>query len=74
MIFFVSSYGQTLQTSTFIGETSFAIVIAILGLVLFSHLIGNMQVLVDSFLSPLNARLVVLTFSVVKLSGCRFFL
>lgn len=39
-----SSYGQNLSTSTFIGETSFAILIAILGLVLFAHLIGNMQV------------------------------
>lgn len=29
----------------FIGETSFAILIAILGLVLFAHLIGNMQVI-----------------------------
>lgn len=40
----LSSYGQNLMTSTFIGETSFAILIAILGLVLFAHLIGNMQV------------------------------
>lgn len=45
VIFFLSSYGQNLSTSTFIGETSFAILIAILGLVLFAHLIGNMQVL-----------------------------
>lgn len=43
-IYYLSSYGQNLSTSTFIGETSFAILIAILGLVLFSHLIGNMQV------------------------------
>lgn len=40
-----SSYGQSLNTTTFIGETIFAILIAILGLVLFAHLIGNMQVL-----------------------------
>lgn len=40
----LSSYGQNLTTSTFIGETSFAILIAIVGLVLFAHLIGNMQV------------------------------
>ncbi|XP_074590904.1 cyclic nucleotide-gated ion channel 17-like isoform X1 [Curcuma longa] len=39
----LSSYGQTLTTSTFVGETLFAILIAILGLVLFAHLIGNMQ-------------------------------
>ncbi|KAI9072915.1 hypothetical protein K1719_045130 [Acacia pycnantha] len=39
----LSSYGQNLATSTFMGETSFSILIAILGLVLFAHLIGNMQ-------------------------------
>ncbi|KAK9135487.1 hypothetical protein Syun_014817 [Stephania yunnanensis] len=39
----ISSYGQSLSTSTFIGETIFAILIAIFGLVLFAHLIGNMQ-------------------------------
>lgn len=39
-----SSYGQSLSTTTFLGETSFAILIAIVGLVLFAHLIGNMQV------------------------------
>lgn len=44
----LSSYGQTLTTSTFIGETSFAILIAILGLVLFAHLIGNMQTYLQS--------------------------
>lgn len=44
----LSSYGQSLTTSTFIGETSFAILIAILGLVLFSHLIGNMQTYLQS--------------------------
>jgi hypothetical protein len=40
-----SSYGQTLITSTFSGETLFSILISISGLGLFSHLIGNMQVL-----------------------------
>ncbi|KAK7281579.1 hypothetical protein RIF29_09696 [Crotalaria pallida] len=44
----LSSYGQNLETSTFIGETSFAILISILGLVLFSHLIGNMQTYLQS--------------------------
>jgi hypothetical protein len=44
-----SSYGQTLVTSTFSGETLFSILISISGLVLFSHLIGNMQVLFASF-------------------------
>ncbi|KAG2692177.1 hypothetical protein I3843_08G039800 [Carya illinoinensis] len=45
----LSSYGQNLSTSPFIGETSFAILIAILGLVLFAHLIGNMQTYLQSF-------------------------
>lgn len=49
----LSSYGQTLSTSTFIGETAFAILIAILGLVLFAHLIGNMQ----TYLQSLTVRL-----------------
>lgn len=44
----LSSYGQNLETSTLIGETSFAILIAILGLVLFAHLIGNMQTYLQS--------------------------
>ncbi|XP_050215579.1 probable cyclic nucleotide-gated ion channel 14 isoform X1 [Mercurialis annua] len=44
----LSSYGQSLETSTFIGETAFAILIAILGLVLFAHLIGNMQTYMQS--------------------------
>ncbi|XWS73182.1 hypothetical protein CRYUN_Cryun02cG0104200 [Craigia yunnanensis] len=39
----LSSYGQNLSTSRFIGETLFAILIAILGLVLFAHLIGNIE-------------------------------
>ncbi|XP_074590227.1 cyclic nucleotide-gated ion channel 17-like [Curcuma longa] len=49
----LSSYGQTLETSTFIGETLFAILIAILGLVLFAHLIGNMQ----TYLQSITVRL-----------------
>lgn len=49
----LSSYGQTLSTTTFIGETSFAILIAIMGLVLFAHLIGNMQ----TYLQSLTVRL-----------------
>ncbi|XP_004501229.1 probable cyclic nucleotide-gated ion channel 14 isoform X3 [Cicer arietinum] len=44
----LSSYGQNLNTSTFVGETAFAILIAILGLVLFAHLIGNMQTYLQS--------------------------
>ncbi|XP_071741695.1 probable cyclic nucleotide-gated ion channel 14 isoform X1 [Rutidosis leptorrhynchoides] len=49
----LSSYGQNLETSTFIGETSFAILIAIMGLVLFAHLIGNMQ----TYLQSITVRL-----------------
>ncbi|KAJ6827769.1 cyclic nucleotide-gated ion channel 17-like [Iris pallida] len=49
----LSSYGQTLEVSTFIGETSFAILIAILGLILFAHLIGNMQ----TYLQSITVRL-----------------
>ncbi|KAM3685058.1 hypothetical protein ACB098_11G091600 [Castanea mollissima] len=39
----LSSAGQNLQTSTFIGEIVFAVGISTFGLVLFSLLIGNMQ-------------------------------
>ncbi|KAK6237104.1 Cyclic nucleotide-binding domain - like 10 [Theobroma cacao] len=49
----LSSYGQTLNTSTFVWETLFAILIAILGLVLFAHLIGNMQ----TYLQSITVRL-----------------
>ncbi|CAJ1973820.1 unnamed protein product [Sphenostylis stenocarpa] len=49
----LSSYGQGLTTSTFVGETAFAILIAILGLVLFAHLIGNMQ----TYLQSITVRL-----------------
>uniref|UniRef100_A0A2P2L4A8 Putative cyclic nucleotide-gated ion channel 17 n=1 Tax=Rhizophora mucronata TaxID=61149 RepID=A0A2P2L4A8_RHIMU len=49
----LSSYGQNLSTSMFMGETSFAILISILGLVLFAHLIGNMQ----TYLQSLTVRL-----------------
>uniref|UniRef100_A0A1D1YZ49 Putative cyclic nucleotide-gated ion channel 14 n=1 Tax=Anthurium amnicola TaxID=1678845 RepID=A0A1D1YZ49_9ARAE len=49
----LSSYGQNLSTSTFIGETSFAILIAIVGLVLFAQLIGNMQ----TYLQSMTVRL-----------------
>ncbi|XP_022141977.1 probable cyclic nucleotide-gated ion channel 14 [Momordica charantia] len=49
----LSSYGQGLDTTTFIGETLFAILIAIMGLVLFAHLIGNMQ----TYLQSITVRL-----------------
>ncbi|KAF8396560.1 hypothetical protein HHK36_018184 [Tetracentron sinense] len=44
----LSSLGQNLSTSTFVGEINFAIIIAILGLVLFGLLIGNMQTYLQS--------------------------
>ncbi|KAA8550379.1 hypothetical protein F0562_002063 [Nyssa sinensis] len=44
----LSSLGQSLLTSTNVGEISFAIIIATLGLVLFALLIGNMQTYLQS--------------------------
>ncbi|KAA8518745.1 hypothetical protein F0562_016481 [Nyssa sinensis] len=44
----LSSMGQNLVTSTYISEINFAIIIAILGLVLFALLIGNMQTYLQS--------------------------
>ncbi|CBI15055.3 unnamed protein product, partial [Vitis vinifera] len=49
----LSSYGQSVVTSTFTSETLFCIVICIGGLVLFSHLIGNMQ----TYLQNMGIRL-----------------
>ncbi|XP_074280402.1 putative cyclic nucleotide-gated ion channel 14 [Silene latifolia] len=50
----LSSYGQNLNTSTFVWETLFASVICIIGLVLFSLLIGNMQTYLQSITSRLE--------------------
>ncbi|KAK9279320.1 hypothetical protein L1049_012999 [Liquidambar formosana] len=44
----LSSLGQNLSTSTYVGEIMFAIVDATLGLVLFALLIGNMQTYLQS--------------------------
>ncbi|XP_008782071.2 cyclic nucleotide-gated ion channel 17-like [Phoenix dactylifera] len=44
----LSSYGQTLMASAFIVETTFSILIGLLGLVLFALLIGNMQTYLQS--------------------------
>ncbi|CAL0319981.1 unnamed protein product [Lupinus luteus] len=49
----LSSYGQNLQTSTYSGETLFSSFICISGLILFAHLIGNMQ----NYLQSSTARL-----------------
>ncbi|KAJ3680221.1 hypothetical protein LUZ60_016499 [Juncus effusus] len=49
----LSCLGQNLETSIYVGEIIFAIVIAILGLVLFGLLIGNMQ----SYLQSTTVRL-----------------
>ncbi|GJZ47904.1 CNGC15b-like protein [Tanacetum coccineum] len=44
----LSSLGQNLSTTTYIGEITFAIVVAVVGLVLFALLIGNMQTYLQS--------------------------
>ncbi|XP_028775185.1 protein CNGC15a [Neltuma alba] len=44
----LSSLGQNLLTSTHVAEINFAVIIAILGLVLFAQLIGNMQMYLQS--------------------------
>ncbi|OAY62606.1 putative cyclic nucleotide-gated ion channel 6 [Ananas comosus] len=44
----LSTLGQGLQTSTYPGEVIFSIAIAILGLILFALLIGNMQTYLQS--------------------------
>ena len=44
-----STLGQGLQTSIYPGEVIFSIALAILGLILFALLIGNMQVIEDLF-------------------------
>ncbi|XP_008787797.1 probable cyclic nucleotide-gated ion channel 6 [Phoenix dactylifera] len=49
----LSTLGQGLQTSTFPGEVIFSIALAILGLILFALLIGNMQ----TYLQSLTLRL-----------------
>ncbi|KAK9090479.1 hypothetical protein Sjap_023656 [Stephania japonica] len=49
----LSSYGQNITTSIYTTETAFCILICIVGLVLFSHLIGNMQ----TYLQSMSVRL-----------------
>ncbi|XP_014497306.1 cyclic nucleotide-gated ion channel 18 [Vigna radiata var. radiata] len=49
----LSSYGQNLDTTTYLPETLFCIVLCIAGLVLFSLLIGNME----TYLSSMTVRL-----------------
>ncbi|KAL5987554.1 Cyclic nucleotide-gated ion channel 18 [Asimina triloba] len=49
----LSSYGSNLETSTYMGETSFCILICIIGLVIFAHLMGNME----SYLQSITVRL-----------------
>ncbi|RWR87882.1 putative cyclic nucleotide-gated ion channel 5 isoform X1 [Cinnamomum micranthum f. kanehirae] len=49
----LSTLGQGLQTSTYAGEVIFSISLAILGLILFALLIGNMQ----TYLQSLTIRL-----------------
>ncbi|KAL0412212.1 UNVERIFIED_CONTAM: Cyclic nucleotide-gated ion channel 1 [Sesamum latifolium] len=52
----LSSLGQNLKTSTFVGEILFAVSISIVGLVLFSLLIGNMQKWMSHRMLPENLR------------------
>ncbi|GLT33783.1 hypothetical protein SLA2020_083440 [Shorea laevis] len=49
----LSSLGQNLATSTYVGEIIFAIIVATLGLVLFALLIGDMQ----TYLQSITVRL-----------------
>ncbi|XVE97461.1 hypothetical protein REPUB_Repub03eG0021700 [Reevesia pubescens] len=49
----LSTLGQGLQTSTYLGETIFSIALASFGLILFALLIGNMQ----TYLQSLTIRL-----------------
>ncbi|KAL8231571.1 hypothetical protein R6Q57_001349 [Mikania cordata] len=49
----LSSYGQNLETSIYIGETLFCSAICIGGLILFAQLIGNMQ----TYLQSMTVRL-----------------
>jgi cyclic nucleotide gated channel, plant len=51
-----SCYGQSLLVSTYLGETLYAIFVAVVGLVLFAHLIGNVQVLLSSLLLITHAN------------------
>ncbi|KAL8541038.1 hypothetical protein ACS0TY_002360 [Phlomoides rotata] len=44
----LSSFGQNLKTSTYVGEILFAVFVSVIGLILFSLLIGNMQKLLGS--------------------------
>ncbi|XP_013609735.1 PREDICTED: putative cyclic nucleotide-gated ion channel 18 [Brassica oleracea var. oleracea] len=44
----LSSYGQNITTSVYLGETLFCITICIFGLILFTLLIGNMQTSLQS--------------------------
>ena len=46
--FLLSTLGQGLVTSTYPGEVLFSIAVAILGLLLFALLIGNMQVYIQA--------------------------
>lgn len=49
LVFFNSTLGQGLQTSTYPAEVIFSIALAIFGLILFALLIGNMQVNLEPF-------------------------
>uniref|UniRef100_A0A0D9VLZ9 Cyclic nucleotide-binding domain-containing protein n=1 Tax=Leersia perrieri TaxID=77586 RepID=A0A0D9VLZ9_9ORYZ len=44
----LSCFGQTITASTYIGETLYCIFLAVLGFVLFAHLIGSVQIYLHS--------------------------
>ncbi|GAB4829764.1 Cyclic nucleotide-gated ion channel 18 [Ancistrocladus abbreviatus] len=46
----LSSYGQGMAASTYIGETLFSCSVCIMGLLLFSHLIGQIQTYLQSMM------------------------
>ncbi|XP_042494103.1 probable cyclic nucleotide-gated ion channel 14 [Macadamia integrifolia] len=49
----LSCYGQNFMPSPFVGETVFVIILGLTGLVLFAHLIGNIQ----TYLASITAKL-----------------
>lgn len=51
-LFFCSTLGQGLRTSTYPAEVIFSIALAIVGLILFALLIGNMQVILAPASTP----------------------
>ncbi|KAL2897564.1 Cyclic nucleotide-gated ion channel 17 [Bienertia sinuspersici] len=53
--FMINTFGQELETSTYVWETIFCCVIAIMGLIMFALLIGNMETYLQSITSRVEA-------------------